>query len=56
MAEIIFALGNSVTVDPKTRKVVAIDGMVVDPESHTAAMQDFADKALADFSAPAEEH
>lgn len=42
-------LGSSVEVDPKTRKVTAIDGKPVAPEDHTAEMQAFADAALAEF-------
>ncbi len=45
----IFAMGSSVEVDPKTRKVTAIDGKPVAPEDHTADMQAFADAALKDF-------
>lgn len=52
MEKNIFALGNSVTVDPRSRKVVAIDGVPVPEKEHTKAMEAFAENALADFAAP----
>lgn len=48
----IFSLGNSVVVDPATRKVVSIDGRAIDDSEHSADMQEFADAALADLHEP----
>lgn len=46
----LFQLGNSITVDPASRKVTHIDGVPV--KDHTALMQAFADQALADMHEP----
>lgn len=48
----LFALGNSITVDPATRRVVRIDGQAIAEKDHTHEMQAFADRALADLHEP----
>lgn len=46
----LFELGNSITVDPISRKVTHIDGIPV--KMHTNEMQEFANAALEPFAVP----
>lgn len=48
----LFRLGNTIVVDPTTRRVIRIDDRLIASAEHTAEMQAFADDALADFAEP----